>query len=414
MPGSVKDMQNTLWTKNFTIITLGTVISAIGGVAMGFALSFVVFDHTGSTLMMALFAAASSLPGIILPVLLSPYLDNFLRKPVIVGLDYLSAVIYLLFGLYLLKHSFSLPLYLLFSLACGSIGSVYNLAYESLYPNLIPEGFAQKGYPVSGMLYPTVTMVMTPVASILYTRLGLGVLCLGEGLLLAAAASVETQIKVEEHTKPGGKFSFSDYIGDFKEGFRYLKKEKGLLRIYGYMPITQGISQATEPLIRAWFRTAPGLNLTMYALFTTAEFIGRSIGGLVHYKFEIPPEKRFSLAYLVYVTYNIMDTVLLWLGFPLMLVNRGICGFLGINSATLRASSVQNYLPDNMRAKVNAVFNMLYALVPTLLTLAVGALGEMMDYRLCVTLVSAAGLLPCYLIMWRGREDVKKVYNRKY
>lgn len=407
-------MKNTLWTKNFTIITLGTVISAIGGVAMGFALSFVVFDNTGSTLMMALFAAASSLPGIILPVLLSPYLDNFRRKPVIVGLDYLSAVIYLLFGLYLLKHSFSLPLYLLFSLACGSIGSVYNLAYDSLYPNLIPEGFAQRGYTVSGMLYPTVTMVMTPVASILYTRLGLGVLCIGEGLLLAAAASVETRIKVEEYTKPGGKFSFGDYIGDFKEGFRYLKKEKGLLRIYGYMPITQGISQATEPLIRAWFRTAPGLNLTMYALFTTAEFIGRTIGGLVHYKFEIPPEKRFSLAYLVYVTYNIMDTVLLWLGFPLMLVNRGICGFLGINSATLRASSVQNYLPDNMRAKVNAVFNMLYALVPTLLTLAVGALGEVMDYRLCVTLVSAAGLLPCYLIMWRGREDVKKVYNRKY
>ena len=167
-------MQNTLWTKNFTIITLGTVISAIGGVAMGFALSFVVFDNTGSTLMMALFAAASSLPGVILPVLISPYLDNFRRKPVIVGLDYLSAVIYLLFGLYLLKHSFSLPLYLLFFLLCGSIGSVYNLAYESLYPNLIPEGFAQKGYTVSGMLYPTVTMVMTPVASILYTRLGLG------------------------------------------------------------------------------------------------------------------------------------------------------------------------------------------------------------------------------------------------
>ena len=190
-------MQNTLWTKNFTIITLGTVISAIGGVAMGFALSFVVFDNTGSTLMMALFAAASSLPGVILPVLISPYLDNFRRKPVIVGLDYLSAVIYLLFGLYLLKHSFSLPLYLLFSLLCGSIGSVYNLAYESLYPNLIPDGFAQKGYTVSGMLYPTVTMVMTPVASILYVKLGLGILCIGEGLLLAAAASVETQINVE-------------------------------------------------------------------------------------------------------------------------------------------------------------------------------------------------------------------------
>ena len=44
----------------------------------------------------------------------------------------------------------------------------------------------------------------------------------------------------------------------------------------------------------------------------------------------------------------------------------------------------------------------------------VGALGEVMDYRLCVTLVSLAQIIPCYLIMWRGREDVKKVYNKRY
>ena len=180
------------------------------------------------------------------------------------------------------------------------------------------------------------------------------------------------------------------------------------------MPITQGISEATEPLIRAWFRTAPGLDITMYAWFTTAQFVGRTIGGLVHYKFTIPPEKRFGLSNVVYVAYNLMDAVLLWLGFPLMLVNRGICGFLGINSATLRESSVQNYLPDDMRAKINAVFNALYALVPTLLTVAVGALGEVLDYRLCVTAASLLGFFPWYLILWRGRRDVAPIYNRPY
>lgn len=407
-------MQKTLWTKNFTIITLGTLISSIGGVAMSFALSFVVFDNTGSTLVSALFTAASAVPRVLLPVLLSPYLDNFRRKPVIVGLDYLSGGLYLLFGLYLLRHSFSLPLYLLFSLLSSSIGSVYQLTYTSFYPHLIPQGFAQKGYTISGMLYPTVYMVMTPVASILYTKLGLGPICLAEGVLLWLAATVETQIRVDEQVRGGGKFSFQAYLRDFKEGFAYLKQEKGLLRIYGYMPITQGISEATEPLIRAFFRTTPGFNITMYALFTTAQFVGRTIGGVIHYKFEIPPEKRFSLAYLVYTAYSLMDAVLLWVGFPVMLVNRGICGFLGINSATLRESSVQNYLPDHMRAKINAVFNALYAFVPAVLTVAVGALGEVMDYRLCVTLVSLAGILACYLIMWRGREDVKKVYNRVY
>ena len=84
-------MRKTLWSKNFTIITVGTVISAMGGVAMGFALSFVVFDTTGSTLLSALFIAVSALPRMILPVLIAPYLDNFRRKPVIVFLDYGSS-----------------------------------------------------------------------------------------------------------------------------------------------------------------------------------------------------------------------------------------------------------------------------------------------------------------------------------
>ena len=404
----------TLWTKNFTIITLGTVISAIGGVAMSFALGFVVFDATGSTLLSALFTAVSTLPQIVLPILVSPCLDNFRRRPVIFGLDYLSGVIYLLFGWYLLSNEFHLPLYLLFSFLASSIGSVYSLAYGSLYPNLIPEGFAQKGYAISGMIYPTVIMVMTPAASILYTRWGLAPICLGEGVLLLLAATLETRIRVEERTRAGEGFRLQAWVRDFREGFAYLKREKGLLRIYSYMPITQGISEGTDPLIRAWFRTTPGMDITMYALFTTAQFIGRTIGGVVHYKFEIPPQKRFSLAYLVYITYAAMDTVLLWLGFPLMLANRAACGFLGINSATLRESSVQNYLPDDKRAKLNGFFNAIMSLTVMACCTVIGALGEALDYRVCISIVAAVQMILCHGIIFQGRKHVKKIYNQKW
>ena len=407
-------MSKTLWTKNFTIITLGTVISAIGGVAMGFAMSFVVFDHTGSTVLSALFAVVSYIPGVVLPILISPYLDNFRRKPVIVGLDYLSCALYLLFGLYLLRAPFSFSMYMLFDVLTSSIGAVYSLTYTSLYPNLIPEGFAQKGYTVSGMIYPTVLMVMTPVASVLYTKVGMAPICLGEGILLGIAATVETQIRLEERVHKGGKFDRQAYLRDFREGLAYMKQEKGLQRIYSYMPITNAIGEATEPLLRAYFLTTPGLNITMYALFTTAQFIGRTVGGIVHYKFKIPPEKRFSFAFMVYVAYDFMDAALLWLGFPLMMADRAVSGFLGMNSATLRESSVQNYLPDHMRAKVNAVANALFSLVPIPLVLAAGALGEVADLRLCVTAMHLACLVPCYFFIWRGRDHIKKIYNRVY
>lgn len=212
-------MSRTLWTRNFTIITLGTVISAIGGVAMSFALSFVVFDNTGSTLLMGVFSAVSLLPHTLIPVLAAPYLDNFRRKPVIVGLDYFTGVAFLVMGVYLLSHSFQMEVYLAFSLLINTAGAVYQLAYSSLYPNLIPKGFAQKGYTVSGMLYPTVIMVMTPVASVLYTSFGLPVICLGEGVLLILAATVETQIRVEETVARGDGFRFGITSRIFRRGF---------------------------------------------------------------------------------------------------------------------------------------------------------------------------------------------------
>lgn len=402
----------TLWNKNFTIITLGTVVSAIGGVAIQFALGFVIFDNTQSTLASGTFLALSSLPSILLPVLLAPYLDAFPRKPVVVGLDAVSGGLYLAFGGWLCGHGFSYGLYLGFSLVTGCIGAVYNLAYNSLYPNLIPDGFMQKGYTVSGMIYPTVTMCMTPLASVLYKRLGMGPICLAEGGLLLAAAALESRIRVREQPRAAGRFSLRAYLADMRAAFAYLKKEKGLRRIYSYMPITQGISEATDPLVRAWFVTTPGLDITMYALFTTAQFVGRTLGGLLQYKVEIPTGKRFSFSYFVYTVYNLMDAVLLWLGYPWMLLNRGVCGFLGINSAVLRESSVQSYLPDGMRAKINAVFNTVYALVPAVLTVLLGALGEVLDYRLCVTLFAGLAQLACHLILWRGRAAVRPVYDR--
>ena len=130
-------MKHTLWTFDFTIITLGTIISAIGSVAMNFALSLVVFDQTSSTLATGIFAAVSFLPSTLIPLLCAPYVDTHIRKHIIVRLDAVSGLLYLIFSYYLLHHTFSYSVYMIFSLVIGSIGAVYNLAYTSLYPELI-------------------------------------------------------------------------------------------------------------------------------------------------------------------------------------------------------------------------------------------------------------------------------------
>ena len=52
--------------KNFTLVTAASALGAVGGIAGGFALSFLVFDETGSTLASALILAIQLVPFFVL------------------------------------------------------------------------------------------------------------------------------------------------------------------------------------------------------------------------------------------------------------------------------------------------------------------------------------------------------------
>lgn len=105
--------------------------------------------------------------------------------------------------------------------------------------------------------------------------------------------------------------------------------------------------------------------------------------------------------------------LLLWLPYPAMLINRAVCGLLGINSATMRQAAVQRSIPDALRAKLNAFESMLISAACCVLSLLVGALGEVLDYRLCITLCGAFGCACCWATIWRERRAVRQIYNER-
>ena len=63
---------NRLWTKNYTIITIGSVVSMLGNSMAGFAMSLFVLDYTQSPLYYAIYMFLYTLPQIAAPVLAGP------------------------------------------------------------------------------------------------------------------------------------------------------------------------------------------------------------------------------------------------------------------------------------------------------------------------------------------------------
>ena len=404
---------NTLWTKNYTCITLATILSIIGGEAMVLPVSLLVFEETQSTFLSAIIMVCGILPDLVFSVLMAPLIDIGKKKRWIIGMDLLLMFVYIFVGCQVKTQEFQYGLYLAMTLIIGTISVFYRLAYGAWYPELIPVGYEQKGYAVSGTIYPLVTIVMSPVATFLYETMSMSNIFFIVAGITLLAIFIEAQIKEQclekEVLKEG--YSFQQYKLDVKEGFSYLKNEKGIRNIYTYMSVTNGTAEGCAIAIQAFYQSHAGFSVMMLGFLKSVEMIGRVLSGLVQYRVEIPPKKRYGVTKFVYTFYQLSDMILLFLPYPLMLVNRFICGGLGTMSATLRETAVQYYLPANIRARVNAVFHLCFAIGSMVFQVFTGILGEFMSYRAIVVIESVITLIVMWMFIMRPADENRKVYE---
>lgn len=414
-----------LWTWDFTIITVGSVISLIGGVLSTFAMSIMVLDYTGSVFLYALFNAAYQIPMLACPVLAGPYLDRMSRKKVIYRLDFLSAGMFAGLALLLRTGWFSFPALLCFNLIRGGVDSVYMVAYDSLYPNLVEEGNLSKAYSISGMLQ-SIMLMAYPLGAIAYEALG-GVepLFAINAVCFFVAACFERCVRhVETHMDAAppadGLGALKRFGRDLREGVDYIAGEKGLLAVTLYFMFSffagNGVGQLHLPFFRshaALYAAWPVAAVTLYTVVAAFAEAGRVAGGFIHYKIKLPTEKKFAIAMTIYTLINLIDGVILFLPIPVMAVVFFLYGVLGVTSYNIRIAATQSYLPDGKRARFNGSFQMLTSLGSLCGTLTAGVLAEHLPERAVIALFSAVGLAAAWLFIFRRRREVAALYNRE-
>lgn len=414
-----------LWTWDFTIITVGSVISLIGGVLSSFAMSMMVLDYTGSVFLYALFNASYQIPMLVCPVLAGPYLDRMSRKKVIYRLDFLSAGMFGGLALLLGTGWFSFPLLLCFNLIRGAVDSVYMVAYDSLYPNLVEEGNLSKAYSISGMLQ-SIMLMAYPLGAVAYEAFGgVAPLFAVNAVCFFTAACFETRIRhVETHMDAAppadGVGTLKRFGRDLREGVAYIAGEKGLLAVTVYFMFSNfggvGSDQMFLPFFRnhgELFSAWPVAAVTLGSIVSTCSELGRVAGGLLHYKFKIPAKKKFAVAMAVYSLLPLLYGTLLFLPVPAMAASFFAFGLLGVTSYNIRIAATQSYLPDEKRARFNGAYQMLTSLGSLGGTLAAGALAEHLPERGVILLFNAVGLAAAWLFIFRRRREVAQLYNRE-
>lgn len=417
-------MEGKLWTRDFTILTLGTVVSLLGNSVSGFAISLLVLDCTGSTFLYTLFLVCYFLPKVFAPLLAGPVLDRISRKRVIWSLDFLSSGIYLTLYFVIRQGFFQYGVFLCGVLVIGAIDGVYTVAYDSFFPNLIPPGSFSKGYSVSSMLFP-LAACMVPVAAVIYRTAGtVAPLFLFNAASFFLAACFERSIRYEEtHTGPlteSRTLGLRLFREDFRAGAAYIHSERGLQVITVYFFINTLLGQGVQVLYLPFFRSHPELftqvpvdSVTLYSILSSIDVLGRLAGGAVHYRITYPRARKFAIVLTVYTSVTVMAAVDLFFPVPLMALAFFLDGLLAVTSYSIRLSTTQSYVPDALRARFNGTFQMACSAGTVLGQLLSGALAEFFPERGIICGLMGVNLAVIYCVMYRGREAVKRVYNRE-
>ena len=414
-----KNTNNPLWTRDFTILTVGSVVSMFGNALTGFAMSLMVLDLSKSTFLYAIYIAMYTLPQLIMPIVSGAFLDRRSRKKMIYTLDFLSSGIYLLLAGLLATGWFSFPVFAVFCFIIGSIQSTYFVAYDSFYPLLISDGNYQKAYSIASVL-ETTSAVMVPVSTFLYHRLGLAPLMAANAVFFFFAAAIETRIGTDEEYIEKQKANLIEGAGkirqmlsDIREGFAYLGAEKGLLAVAAYFGVLAVTGGASEVITLPWFKKSFHNGEYIYMLVWAGALIGRAIGGGIHYRLSIPAKKRYNTALAVYLSSALMEAFYLFCPIPMMAFMCFIIGIGGVTSYTIRISATQSYVPDEKKGRFNGAFNMLSTLGALVGEMLAGALSTQWNERIILMSFMLVQVAACLLIIGGSKKHVEKIYNRE-
>jgi len=406
---------NKLWNRNFTILTIGSFISAFGSAAAGIAFGILIYINTGSPLTLALFTIANIIPRMITAIFVGPFVDRHSRVKLIYLIDFFYAFFFLVVAGILFTGYFDVIVFTLIAAFFGIIDTLYQIAFTTLFPEVISKGNHSKAYSISSLIWPISAAVMAPVATYFIENyeFGVAILMAFNAVTFLITATIETQIKVDEKLNKKEVTSKITFLTDLKEGLHYYKLEKGILGIGVLFAAFSFVYAASDLLRMPYFVNHPTFTIQHFSLLISASAIGRMVGGVIHYLFKYPTAKKYLIAVSVYITVEILSATLLYMPYVLMVGVSFIVGLLSVTSFNIRMSATQTYLPSHIRGRVNSTQQLLWNVGTILGTLIIGLVAEYsgLEYRFIIMLSAIVSLSAIIIIPIGMKDEFKKIYN---
>lgn len=389
-----------LFTRDFTIMVTGQIISLFGNAILRFALSLYVLDLTGSAAAFGGILALSMVPT----VLLSPFggmlADRVPRQRIMWGLDFFTAA--LVGGYALITGTAGLPTVAVVMMLLSAIQAMYQPSVQSSVPLLAGEANLMAANGVVVQVQALASLLGPILGGVLYGTLvpkhGMAPVLLASAACFLLSAVMELFLRIPFVRRPRSGSALAQVRTDLGGAFRFLVRDNPATA--QLLAIVAGLNLFLSALFLVGLpyviKVHLGLSAQLYSYSEAAMGLGSILGGLLSASLARRAGLRGSHRFLVACSGLLLPmAAVLALGAPPMAAYGVItaCVLLGMAAASLFTIACQTFLqritPVELLGKVasfvtmvsvcamplgQAMYGVLFALLPPWLVVLAGAL----------------------------------------
>ncbi len=267
---------------NFWLYILGRFVSLIGtGVQMA-AIPLLILDMTGSGTMMGLFAAATSIPRLLIAPFAGVLGDRWNRKKIMVNTDYLRGIIILALAWAAYSGRMSIPLLFVTQIVVALIDSIFSAATSAMLPELVPTDDLTRANSVNSAVV-SISMIFGPVlGGVLYGLQGISIVFLVNGVSFLLSGFSEMFIRYLPIPKPNIKLSTTTFFREIKEGFQFITRRKPLLILIIYAVTLNFLVNPIIAVVMPYgMREVIGFSATQFGLMQSLWMVGSLLGNVM-------------------------------------------------------------------------------------------------------------------------------------
>lgn len=214
-----------LFTKDFTLVVIGQIISLFGNSILRFAVPLYLLNETGSAALFGLVSACSFLPMIVLSLLGGVLADRVNKKDIMVLLDFSTAVLILAFSLFL-GHLPMVPLFIVTLMLLYGIQGTYQPAVQASIPSLVSGTNLLTGNAVINQINALANLLGPVIGGVLFGVWGLKIILYVSIICFAVSAILELFIHIPHQPQKRETGVFPMIRSDLLDSFRFMKWEK--------------------------------------------------------------------------------------------------------------------------------------------------------------------------------------------